>query len=353
MAVSRSAQGTQPAPPPMLERYRADIDQALRSALSQGEPGLMTMLRFHMGWVDRTGAPSEHSAGKCLRPTLCIFTCLALGGTASQAMPAAIALELIHNFSLIHDDVQDLDLERHHRPTVWAVWGKPRAIAAGNAMRILAGQTVFDLLRQAVPPEKVSAVLAVLVERYLEMIEGQYLDMSFEERYDVRVSEYVDMVQRKTGALMEAAFHLGALLGAESREKVEALRQCGRLLGLTFQARDDILGIWGDPALTGKAVGADIRRKKKSLPVVHAFQHASESQRAWLDSLYRRPGELDGDAVEDVLVLMDDLGAREYTQDLAEEKRRQAMAHARSAALPPAAHAELDALADFFLNRLY
>ncbi len=353
MAVSRSAQGTQPAPPPMLERYRADIDQALRSALNQGESGLMTMLRFHMGWVDRTGAPSEHSAGKCLRPTLCIFTCLALGGTASQAMPAATALELIHNFSLIHDDVQDQDLERHHRPTVWAVWGKPRAIAAGNAMRVLAGQTVFDLLRQAVPPEKVSAVLAVLVGRYLEMIEGQYLDMSFEERYDVRVSEYVDMVQRKTGALIEAALHLGALLGTDSREKVEALRKCGRLLGLTFQARDDILGIWGDTALTGKAVGADIRRKKKSLPVVHAFQHASESQRARLDSLYRRPGELDDAAVAAVLDVMEEIGTQKYTQALAVEQRDRALTHARRARLPAPAQAELEGLADFLLNRLY
>ena len=352
MAASPGTQGIQPAPPPMLERYRGTLDQALRDAVSHGEPGLVAMLRYHMGWVDQGGAPGGESAGKGLRPTLCLFACQAMGGDPAGAMPAAVALELIHNFSLIHDDIQDQDTERHHRPTVWAVWDRPRALMAGNTMRILANQAALALMDRGVSPDKASTVLAVLAGRSLELIEGQYLDLSFEERDEVRTSEYLDMVHRKTGALMEAALHLGAYLGAGDPQRVDALRRCGRLLGVAFQARDDLLGIWGETALTGKAVGADIRRKKKSLPVVHAFQHASEEQRRRLQTLYQPP-ELDDGAVAEVLTIMEGLGAREYVQALAAETRDEAMAQARQARLPDSALAELQGLADFLLYRLH
>jgi geranylgeranyl diphosphate synthase type I len=344
----------------MLERYRSELDAALRHALSEGEPfgspqtapGLLGMLRYHMGWEDAAGSPTRGSVGKGLRPTLCLFTCEAVGGRAEQAVPAAVALEMVHNFSLIHDDIQDQDRERHHRPTVWALWGKPLALIAGNVMRTLADGAALDLPGQGVPARKAPGALAVLTARYLEMIEGQYLDLTFEERQEVSPAEYLDMVGRKTGALMEASLHLGAYLGTDDGERVEALRRCGRLLGLAFQARDDLLGIWGDPTLTGKAVGADLRRRKKSLPVVYAFQKAAPPQRARLHELYSQE-ELDEDAVAEVLTILDTVDAQSYTQALAEEKRDEALAQACQARLPPWAQGELESLAKFMLQRLH
>jgi geranylgeranyl diphosphate synthase type I len=267
-------------------------------------------------------------------------------------MPAAVALELIHNFSLIHDDIQDQDTERHHRPTVWAVWDPARALMAGNTMRMLAHRAALAVAGRGVSPGEAPTVLAVLAGCSLELIEGQYLDLSFEERQEVQIADYLDMVHRKTGALIEAALHLGAYLGAGEPGPVDALRRCGRLLGLAFQARDDFLGIWGVTALTGKAVGADIRRKKKSLPVVYAFQHASGEQRRRLQALYRLR-ELDDDAVTKVLAIMEDLGARGYVQTLAAETRDEAMALAHQARLPGWALEEFRELADFLIYRLH
>ena len=268
----------------------------------------------------------------------------------AQALPAAAALELVHNFSLIHDDVQDEDQERHHRPTVWALWGKPMAVVAGNTMLALADRTILELWHRGVPMEKAAPALRVLTERYLETIEGQYLDLSFEQRLDVGPDEYLQMVEKKTGALIQAAMHLGALLGPSDPEQVAALRGCGRLLGLAFQARDDVLGIWGDPAMTGKAVGADIQRRKKSLPVVYGFAQAPAAARTRLAELYRLP-RLDRRATAEVLGILEELNAREFAQRVAEEKRDQALTLARQASLLPWARGQMEELADFIVNR--
>ena len=299
-----------------------------------------------MGWVDAQGAPYSGATGKALRPTLCLFTCEAVGGVAAQAMPVALALELIHNFSLIHDDIQDGDQERHHRPTVWVQWGIPTALVAGNAMRVLADSAMHGLLERDVALPAALHAQSILTQRYLEMIEGQYLDLSFETRTDVTPDEYLTMVAKKTGALLEAATHLGALLGTQNAERVEALRRCGRLLGLAFQARDDVLGVWGETGLTGKAVGADIRRKKKSLPVVHAFHQAGDAARKRLTELYQGDA-LDDSAVDAVLDVMEELGSREFSQRVAEEKAQEALEWVHRARLPTASQTQLEETASF------
>ena len=309
------------------------------------------MLRYHMGWETSKGVSAQAISGKRLRPALCLFTCEAVGGNAINAMPAAVALELIHNFSLIHDDIQDLDLERHSRETVWAVWGKPKALIAGNSMRAYADATLYQLELSGITPEDTLEVLRVLTECCLELIEGQYLDLSFESRLDVTPGEYLDMVSRKTGALIEAAMHLGAVIGGAEISQVGALARCGRLLGLAFQARDDVLGIWGDSDVLGKATGADIRRKKKSLPVVYSLTKANKSQRKRLEQLYNTTEELGDEAVEEVMGILDALDAHDYAQSVAEDMEAKAIATAKEAELGPKAQASLNEIANFMVRR--
>ena len=171
-------------------------------------------------------------------------------------------MELIHNFSLIHDDIEDRDLQRHHRPTLWAIWGEPKALTAGSVMFNLA----FLALSQSrnVPGERLLYASSRLTQSSLEMIEGQYLDISFEERLDVTTGEYMDMISRKTGALISCALEVGAFLGSGDREMASLMAKAGRHLGNLFQIRDDILGVWGDPSVTGKAVGSDIICARRS-----------------------------------------------------------------------------------------
>ena len=352
MSASASVTGSISAPG-FLAKYQAPLQAALRASLASSAPPLGTMLRYHMGWETAEGIPSESGSGKGLRPALCLFTCEAVGGSPNAAMAAAVALELIHNFSLIHDDIQDLDIERHGRQTVWAVWGKPKALLAGNTMRTYADATLYQLQESGTTPEKTLEVLRVLTECCLELIEGQYLDLNFEARLDVTPEEYLDMVSRKTGALVEAAMHLGAVLGGAEASQVDALARCGRLLGLAFQARDDVLGIWGDTTLLGKATGADIRRKKKSLPVVYGLTKARKGQRKRLEQIYSTPEELDEDAVDDVMGILDSLDAHEYAQSIAEEMEAKATATAKEAELGSEAAASLNDLANFMVHRDY
>ena len=350
MVASPRALHQETTAPSVLQRYLAELDDGLRGAMTRGDAGLLRPLHYHMGWVDPKGVPTSGASGKAMRPTLCLFICEAVGGAVAQAMPAALALELVHNFSLIHDDIQDGDRERHSRPTVWAVWGEAQALVVGNAMRAMADSALLQLEEQDIAREKALGALAILTQRYLEMIEGQYLDLSYESRLDVTPDEYLTMVGKKTGALVEAAIHLGAYLGTEDSGQVQALRRCGRSLGLAFQARDDVLGVWGDEAKTGKAVGADIQRKKKSLPVVYTFHTAGAATRNRLVELYSQE-KLDAGSVAEVLGIMEELGAQGFAQSVAEERRDEAVTWVRRARLPAWAQEELEALSDFMVYR--
>ncbi|MQF82800.1 polyprenyl synthetase family protein [SAR202 cluster bacterium AD-802-E10_MRT_200m] len=339
-----------PAVPPMLQRYLSQLNDNLRDALTQGNSDLLRMLHYHMGWVNREGLPTKGISGKGLRPALCLFTCHAVGGSLIQAMPAAVALELIHNFSLIHDDIQDGDRERHSRETLWAVWGQGKALIAGNAMRTIADLSLLRFEQDVINVEKNVGALVILTGRYLEMIEGQYLDLSFESRLDVLPEEYLGMIGKKTAALLEASMHIGAYCATDNPDQLGALRRCGYNLGLAFQIRDDYLGVWGDETTIGKPVGTDVARKKKSLPISYTFNTAKSTPRIRLEKLYHQE-RLSPDSVAEVLDIMEDLGAKEYTQKLAEEQRVMAINWAKKANLPEWAQKELEDLADFIVNR--
>lgn len=270
-------------------------------------------MRYHLGWVDANFAPTQSNPGKLLRPTLLLLTYEAAGAwglttEATQnsrylrrALPAAAAIELTHNFTLIHDDIEDGDAERRHRPTLWKIWGVPQALNTGDGMFSLSRLTLWDVLEEGVEGALAARLGTLLDHACLVLAEGQYLDISFEKRLDISVDIYVDMISRKTAALMRCASEMGARLGTHDTETIERLRSFGWAMGIAFQVRDDILGVWASTAELGKTQAGDIYRRKKSLPILHALEHANSADRALLQATYTQETPVTSEQVEDVL----------------------------------------------------
>ena len=313
--------------PAMFSRYKTWVEQELNRAVpGQDTTELYVLLQYHLGWVNCDGTPvdSPISQGKALRPTLCLFAYEALSQGIGTASPAAAALELIHNFSLIHDDIQDQDEERRHQPTVWRQWGIPKAIVAGNALQSVGDLALLNAAQSDAAPEVVLEVSRLLTESYLEMIQGQCMDLDFESRTDITTEEYLSMIAWKTGSLICSGLVIGALLAGGDLTTVQAFTKLGNCLGRAFQIRDDYLGIWGDEAKTGKPAGNDILRRKKSFPVVYAFGQATGQAREDLLAIYSKDSLTDGD-VGRVLEVLDEVGSREYCQKLTEAAAEQAI----------------------------
>jgi geranylgeranyl diphosphate synthase, type I len=307
------------------------------------------MLRYHMGWQDERGASSCGESGKFVRSTLCLLSCEAAGGDASEVIPAAAAVELIHNFSLIHDDIEDDSYERHHRPAVWRVWGHSQAINAGDAMFALAYLALQGLEEQAIGYQRISGATEALSQACLDLCEGQYLDLKYEHRLDVTVEEYLYMAGKKTAALLAVASLLGAYLGGGHGGMVDCLNGFGRELGMAYQICDDLMGIWGREERTGKTAG-DISRKKKSLPVVYGLLSARGEDRERLETLYAQRLIEERDVAE-VVRILEQTGARDYAQNLAEEYHRKAVAQLGAAGLEAGRQTPLRELACFLLQR--
>ena len=336
--------------PEVLRRYKAEIGAGLRESLSSDGLPVYQMLQYAMGWSDEQGHPRAATEGKALRPTLCLLACEATGGSVRGALPAAVSVELIHNFSLIHDDIQDRDETRHHRPTLWAAWGDPKALVAGNLLRVIADTALWRLVDEGFAFEKALQAAGLLTEAYLEMIEGQYMDLQYEGRRDIGIGDYLDMVSKKTGALIRCALNLGALLGTGDDRTASAFRRYGSSLGLVFQIRDDVLGIWGDEQATGKPVGADISRKKNTLPAVYAMSQARGGDKQKLLHIYGQ-ATIGDEEVSTVLEIMERTGAKAYAQDLAHEYREVALSALSAVELAPEARADVEEISDFLLTR--
>lgn len=328
----------------VLERFRQPIETSLGSALADRPAPLYDMLRYHLG-CDGSSPPQ----GKALRPTLCLLVCEALGGSWNKALPAAAAIELIHNFSLIHDDIQDGDELRRGRPTLWTRWGVPQAINAGDAMFCLATLTLREL-RPYFEDELVVEVMSVLQEATREMIEGQYLDVSYETVPEIGLHQYLEMIRCKTGALLRASIEIGALLADAGAPLRLRCRRFGEAIGRLFQIRDDMLGVWGVSETTGKPVGSDIRRKKKSLPIVMALSLAGQGDRKTLLSLYRQDQMSDADVVR-VRDIFDRLAVKARVQALADEAHQQAMVLAEAINFTDQGRTELLTVVNFLLER--
>ena len=336
--------------PAIFRKYRSVVDEGLFARLSPGDSQIYDILRYSMGWAAVEGHAEAATTGKAMRPALCLFACEANGGEVRRALPAALSLELVHRFSLIHDDIQDHDETRHNRPTVWKLWGEPTALLAGNALRAVAALCLRQLVDEGVSHARATAVSRLLTQASLEMIEGQYLDIAYEGRRNVGLDDYLDMITKKTGALIRCSVATGAMVAGRETGNVKAFEECGRSLGLLFQVRDDALGMWGDEEITGKPVGADIRRKKNTLPIVYAMSVAGPRDSSLLAETYRKPAIGDDD-VTLVLDIADGVGAREFVAEFAAQHCDAALEALARVELEPMLRDEIEELAQFLLMR--
>ncbi len=270
------------------------------------------MVAYHMGWADEAGRPTTVKTGKLVRPSLCLWACSALGSEAVEALPAAAAIEWFHNFTLVHDDIQDGDRKRHGRETVWSLWGIPQAINAGDAMQTLA---FYSVAQGAKHSERALRAVAAIASAGLIVIEGQCLDLELEGQIDTTLRAYLRMVAAKTGALLGASVESGAVLAGADEASAALFRRAGRLLGTAFQIRDDWLGMYGNPSITGKSSSGDAGRFKMTYPVVAGLGVMSTLQRRRLREIFRARQE---DPEPKLRALLDEVGCDELTRVTAE-----------------------------------
>jgi geranylgeranyl diphosphate synthase type I len=328
------------------DRYLPLLEAELKDALPV--QGFLSpyygIMQYHMGWLDADFGLIQALGGKRLRPLLCLLTCEAVGGQIEHALPAAAAIELVHNFTLIHDDIEDHSATRRHRTTVWKLWGIEHGINCGDGMFAAALLRLSRLYERGVPPEQALEAQRALVETCLRLTEGQYMDMTFETQMDVDMGSYLWMIGRKTAALIACSTRLGALLGGASDDVIAAYERFGENLGLAFQVIDDVLGIWGDEIETGKSASSDILTRKKTLPVVYAL-HDSE-----LRAIYAQESLVDGD-VERVLAILERYQSREFAAQKAREYSQQAISALDEAGQATPAHSVMRDYALALLKR--
>ncbi len=333
----------------------ADIEAEMQSVLAERDGHtrpLYEMLAYHLG------LDADRARGKRIRPLLGLLAYQSLSGKYREALPGAAAVELGHNFSLVHDDIEDGDRERHHRPTLWAVWGIPLAINAGDAMFALSRLALYRLMdAEGFEERKLLDLMRIYDETCLALTEGQYLDITFEQRVDVSVDEYMEMIGKKTAALLAAAVQAGALLATGDQGTIEAYRQFGYDLGLAFQMADDVKGTFWESEDSGKPSAGDVRRRKKTLPLVWALQNAAPADVDRLRDIYRTGlRATDGlpapdvetvmapDEVDEVLAILDRSGARAHAEGEARRYRDRALAELAALPIPDERRIELEDL---------
>jgi geranylgeranyl diphosphate synthase type I len=334
---------------PTIGRGRDAVRAALHEAVQRLDADTRAVTSYHFGWSDTDGNPVAGNGGKSIRSGLALLAAEAVGGTPECALPGAVAVELVHNFSLIHDDLMDRDTTRRHRPTVWAVWGDPTAVLVGDALLALAQ----EVLLECGSPHALSAA-KVLGAATRELIRGQVADVDFERRGDVTLAECLHMVAGKTAALLAASAVLGGVLAGAPAAAVAALDDYGRNIGLAFQLVDDLLGIWGDPAVTGKPVCNDLRARKKSLPITWTLENGGAAGRElarWLTragSATEPPTEAD---LRAAAALVERGGGRAWATTAARRHMHQAEQALESIPIPSSYRGELVDLAHFVVER--
>ncbi|MEW6502518.1 MAG: polyprenyl synthetase family protein [Chloroflexota bacterium] len=305
--------------------------------------GLKDILSYHLGW-DVEGDRSEVQ-GKRIRPLLVLLSCAACNDHRWEtALPAAAAVELLHNFSLIHDDIEDRSPLRRGRETVWKKWGEALAINAGDALFSLAFDAIY-LLQEKCPEKIVLQSLQIMNTTCVQLTGGQHLDISYENERFICLEDYWKMIEGKTAALISASTRIGALIGGGSDRQQNDLAEFGRSLGIAFQIQDDWLGIWGDATQTGKSNESDLVSGKKSLPIVFALQQKGKFSRRWL------AGPIQTDEVREVAQWLIEEGAQYYTEEQAEAYTRRALHSLADAKLDNNAGQALHELALRLLKR--
>jgi len=325
----------------MLPAIEADMRNFIKESGKNGLFDLHHMLSYHMGWEDEE---INQATGKRIRPIMLLLTTEAAGGSWEKALPAASAVELIHNFSLIHDDIQDNSSLRRGRETIWKKWGKAQAINAGDAMFALAHMALGRLA------ETVDATIALSAFRILPKVsllltQGQFLDLSYEGKDGLSENDYWPMIAGKTAALLSACSELGALIAGCSTETVDAYREFGYKIGMAYQVYDDVLGIWGDAALIGKSTESDLLEGKKSLPILYCIAHSEEFSARW------KEGNIKVDEIAYLADLMEKTGAKEYSLDISNKLTNEALDILENANPQSPAKDTLTELAYSLINR--
>ncbi|MEV5553712.1 polyprenyl synthetase family protein [Nonomuraea wenchangensis] len=330
---------------PAAEAARELVEPVLREAVGRLDPLSARVARYHFGWADDSDAMGAGGGGKALRPTLAVLSGRAAGADVERCLPAAAAVELVHAFSLLHDDVMDDDPVRRHRPAAWTVFGRPHALLCGNALLTLAGEL---LLEQGTPGG--AAAARALNEAVLSLVAGQALDLEFQDRDDVTREECLRMSRCKTASLLACACSIGVTAAGGPARLAGALAAFGTEAGLAFQLADDLLGIWGSPEATGKPVLADLRTRKKSLPVVAALTGPTAAGRR-LAELLARPEPLTEFDLHDAARLVEEAGGRAWAEAEAGRRLDAATRCLDDADLPADVQAEFLHLARFIASR--
>lgn len=304
------------------------------------------MMSYHLGWVDRNFQAEEINGGKRIRPLLCLLVTNAAGIDWRMAIPGAASVELVHNFTLIHDDIQDASPTRRGRPTLWKLWGPSLAINSGDAMFALAHVSMTRLVERGVPADTVVSGIRRLDETCVTLTIGQHEDMSFENQSSVTVDEYLAMIYGKTAALLSFSAELGARVAGCDETTINHYANFGQDLGLAFQVRDDILGIWGDESKIGKSAATDIVTRKKSLPILFGLSKSPEMR-----DLYRQEHDDDPAFVEKVIKILNAVKAREFAKSYEEKHAWSALDHLSAAGGRSDAAEALHQLSQILLNR--
>lgn len=338
------------------------VEGALREVLAVPHPALAPfygMMQYHLGWVDRDLQENpSYKRGKRLRPLLTLLSCEAAGGDVHQALPAAVAVELIHNFSLVHDDIEDRSEFRRHRESVWRLWGDAHAINVGDGLFALARLHLGRLLDVGIPAARVVGVFHVLDAACIALTEGQFLDMQFESTDSVSLDDYFWMIRGKTAVLMACACEMGAMIATDDASVVKALHDFGYNLGMAFQIADDILGIWGEPDVTGKPAGDDVLNRKKTLPIVYVLETGLQPDspphlRCAAEAIQQvfRSDAVSDNGLRHVLSALEAGKAQEYCARLTEEYTQQALAALSAPGLVSHVAESLRQLAESLLGR--
>jgi len=333
----------------IFTKYNKEIEQELKAIIGSSPSQFYQMMRYHLGWVDEQGSPQETETGKLLRPVLCLTSCRAVGGDWQRALPAAAVLELIHNYTLVHDDIEDQSDFRRHRRTVWNIWGQAQAINTGDGMYALSRLAILKLRNNGFSDNLVLGVIELLDQACVRLCEGQYSDMRFESRYNVSIEEYLDMIEKKTANLISYSIKIGAVLGTDDWYTADELERFGLKLGMSFQIRDDMLGIWGIQDKTGKSK-SDVLQRKKSLPIIYGLTSNIADCADTIQAIYNKEivGEDDPTTITEVL---DKAGAKDFCQNLANEYCNEAISILNKLQLDGQAQSELKEIADFFIKR--
>jgi geranylgeranyl diphosphate synthase type I len=338
---------TQAAPPEttqvqMLRAIEKDLQEAT-STLNRSTyyRAFYGRIAYHFGW----GVKSSEALGKRVRPLLCLLCCQASGGKWRSALPAASGLELIHNFSLIHDDIEDNSATRRGRPTLWKAWSLPQALNAGDALLVLSHLTSQRLVATGIEPRLALEVQRLIDEGCLRVTLGQHLDLDFETRQEISELDYLEMIEGKTASLIAAACAAGAMVGGSTPDRVDHFRMFGHHMGMAFQIQDDILGIWGAPEITGKPAGDDLISHKKSFPVVFGLANCEAFTRLW--SIPRPSAQ----QVQAMTTALEECGALAHAQSAAQKHTELALDHLSDAGPAAPAADDLADLAQRLLKR--